>query len=45
MSVRAGLSFNKASVARAFHVRPIFFPFLCLGKFFNISIKGVAMEV
>ena len=40
----ACLSFKKASSAEAFHVRPIFFPFLCLGKFFHISIKGVAME-
>ena len=37
-------SFKEASFAEAFHVRPIFFPFLCLGQFFNISIKGVAME-
>ena len=40
----ARLSFKKASLAFAFHVRPIFFPFLCLGKFFKTSIKGVAME-
>ena len=44
ISVIARLSFKKASLAEAFHFRPIFFPFLCLGKFFNISIKGVAME-
>ena len=29
----ARLSFRKASLAEAFHVRPIFFPFLCLGNF------------
>ena len=42
ISVIAPLYFRKASFAEAFHIRPIFFPFLCLGKFFNISIKGVA---
>ena len=41
----APLSFKKASSAVAFHFRPSFFPFFCLGKFFNISIKGVAIEV
>ena len=40
----ARLSFKKASLVEAFHVRPIVFPFLCLGKFFNFGIKGVAME-
>ena len=30
----AHLSFKKASLAEAFHVRPVFFPFLCLGEFF-----------
>ena len=44
MSVVARLSFKKASLAEAFYVRPIFLPFLWLGKFSNISIKGVAME-
>ena len=44
ISVISRLSFKKAPLAEAFHVRPIFFPFLCLGKFFKISIKGVAME-
>ena len=38
------LSFKKASLAKAFHLRPILFPFSCLGTLFNISIKGVAME-
>ena len=40
----APLSLKKASWAEAFHVRPILVQILCLGKFFNISIKGVAME-
>ena len=40
----ARLRFKKALLAKVFHVRPIFFPFLCLGKVFNISIKEVAME-
>ena len=35
----ARLSLKKASFAEAFHVRPIFFRILFLGKFFNISIK------
>ena len=40
----ARFSLEEASLAEAFHVRAILFPFLCLGKFINISIKGVAME-
>ena len=40
----AHLRLKKATLTEAFHVRPILFPFLCLGKFFNISIKEVAME-
>ena len=40
----ARLSLKKASFPEEFHVRPIFFPSLCLDKFFNISMKGVAME-
>ena len=43
-SVIARLTFKEASLAEAFHVRPILFPFSCLGKFFNISISGVPME-
>ena len=40
----APLSFKKASWAKAFHVRPILVQFLCLGKFFDMSIKRVAMK-
>ena len=44
ISVIARLSFKETSFTEAIHVRPIFFRFLCLGTFFKILIKGVAME-
>ena len=39
-----GRSFQKVSLAEAFHVMRMYFLILCLGIFFNISINEKAME-